>query len=95
MKTDGDDVRADFAPLTGVAAGAEILDVDLVLDDERGAKMDIANANDAAQQGRRPRGTDDLALLAIGASHLHDVPARGIAEEFFCEGYAHSRQYAG
>ena len=95
MQSDPDAVRANLPPFPRLAAGAEILDVNLALDHHGGAERHAARLHHPAQQRRRPIGTEHLALLQVDARAFHHVPAGRLAEQRFCKFNWHSNQYAG
>ena len=81
VQTDGNGVGANRSPLTRVAAGAEILDVDRTVNDQPRAEGCLARLHHAPEQWRLPVGTEHLVLFEIAASPLHGLPAGGFLEQ--------------
>jgi len=80
MQRHRDPVRTDFPPLTGLAARAEVLDINLVLDDHRSAEGGAVVLHHAAQERRLPIGTQHLAELDVGAGALDHIPTGGFLQ---------------
>ena len=73
---------ADGAPLARRAAGAEVVDVDLVLDDEARAVRGGAFLDDTLEDRRRPVRTEHLIGREQGTGVLHRFPTGDFGEEF-------------
>ena len=86
MEADGDGVGADGAELAGLAAGAEVVDVEVGADNEAGAVGGVAGLDDALEEGRGPVGRKDGAVGEKEASVLDGLPAGGLLEEGLGEG---------
>src|SRR5260221_12853261 len=94
MQSYCDNVRTDLSPLPGIAAGAEVFNVDFAFDHHRSAIRSSLRLHHAAQQRRGPVGTQHMSLLYVGARALHHVPTGGLNEEVFCEFNRHANQAA-
>ena len=81
VQPDGDRMGADRAPLARSSAGAKVVDVDLVLDDEAGAIRCCAFLDDAFEDGRGPVRTEDFVAREKCARLLHRFPTGDFGEE--------------
>ncbi len=81
VETDGDDVGADRPEFARLPAGAEVLDVEVGLDDEAGAVGVVAGLDDPLEEWGRPVRGQDLPGPEQEARMLHGFPSGGLLEE--------------
>ena len=81
VEANRDRVGADRAPFARGAAGAEVVDADIIFDDETSAVRGGAFLNDPFQHRGRPVRTEDLVASEEGARMLHRFPTGDFGEE--------------
>ena len=85
-------MSADDASGPGVAAGAEIFDIDGILQAQARHELFPTFGDFSSERGRFVRGFGDTAARVQRAGFLHDGPAAERDEKFFGEFHLRSRE---
>lgn len=81
----GDGMGAKGAPLSRGSAGAEIINIDGILDHQTGAIAGVVGLDHPAQGGGSPIGGQNLARSHEGASQSDGLPTPDLDEECFSQ----------